>query len=281
MSTAQHRPEILTRFEDYLLASKGLAFTSTELNVGFVRRAIREIGESPAAADIEAYIASLRKRGANYGTVSNAIKAMDHFATFLGTQVQLQRPRKPKHTKVAPLSEAKVAVLLATGCRDLRETAIISTLAYSGIRNSELCRLRTSDVKVDQQALFIEQGKESKDRLAVVSGDCLALLVKYIEVYGRRPDDLLFVTVRNRTQLHQQDLRKIVRTAAARAGVDARVFPHLFRHSLATSMLTRGASPIAVMEQLGHAHLQTTMEYAHAVRGRQRAEYDQFVPSYL
>ena len=54
-----NRPEILNRFENYLLASKGLAFSSAALDSGFIRRAIPKIGESPSAQGIENYVAEV------------------------------------------------------------------------------------------------------------------------------------------------------------------------------------------------------------------------------
>ena len=60
-----------------------------------------------------------------------------------------------------------------------------------------------------------------------------------------------------------------------------RVYPHLFRHSLATNMLIRGAHILAIQEQLGHAFVETTMVYLHAAPIAMQAQYRFFAPSYL
>jgi site-specific recombinase XerD len=61
--------------------------------------------------------------------------------------------------------------------------------------------------------------------------------------------------------MQTQDVRKIVHVVAKRAGIVNRVWPHLFRHSLATDMLERGASIYSIQAILGHAYVSTTMDY--------------------
>jgi len=106
-------------------------------------------------------------------------------------------------------------------------------------------------------------------------------LVEYLEWRKGGPDDLLFVTRRNHFILATQDVRKITRTAALRAGMTKRVHPHLFRHSLASNMLHRGAGLLAIKEQLGHRFIETTLLYLHANKDRLQDNYRQYCPSYV
>jgi len=91
----------------------------------------------------------------------------------------------------------------------------------------------------------------------------------------------MFLTVRNHLPLEPQDVRKLVRVVAKRAGITKRVFPHLFRHSLATNMLVRGSGILAIKEQMGHVYLETTMRYLHSVPGSLQEEYRRHCPVYL
>jgi len=89
------------------------------------------------------------------------------------------------------------------------------------------------------------------------------------------------VTIQKGHPYGTQDLRKLVHVVAKRAGIQKRVWPHLFRHSLATNMLVRGAHILAIKEQLGHAFVETTMVYLHAAPIAMQAQYRFFAPSYL
>ena len=91
----------------------------------------------------------------------------------------------------------------------------------------------------------------------------------------------LFVTIQNGNPYGTQDLRKLVHVVAKRAHIQKRVWPHLFRHSLATNMLIRGAHILAIKEQLSHAFVETTMVYLHAAPTAMQGQYRFFAPSYL
>ena len=75
-------------------------------------------------------------------------------------------------------------------------------------------------------------------------------------------------------------VRRLVRRVVARTMIQKRVHPHLFRHSLACNMLTRGASLFAIRDQLGHSDIETTMIYLRSVDSRAAANYEMFCPSY-
>jgi integrase/recombinase XerD len=200
---------------------------------------------------------------------------------FRGTPIHLKRPRKPQRAPFSVLSEAKIAFLIAAA-KDIRERAILCLLAYSGVRNRELVNLRVGDVDLAQQTVTVQLGKGAKGRICYVSGDCMEILTEYLRQRAGEPDALLFVTVRHRHQLQTQDIRKLVRTVARRAGLKKRVWPHLLRHSLATALLDRGASIYSIQAQLGHAFASTTMEYyLHPSSRNVRSDYLRAVPSFV
>jgi integrase/recombinase XerD len=279
--STNEKKDALERFSNYLYARCGLAETTVDLTVGFVRRMAPHTGLHPAHADIDRYIADMRRRGDSYSNVSNAIKAVEHYMQFLGDPIHLGRPRKPQKTGVATLSEGKIAVLISAA-KTLRERSILALLAYTGIRNRELTQLCIRDVDVPQQTVMVECGKGAKGRACCVAGECMEILADYLRERAAEPDDLLFVTVRHAHPLQTQDVRKLVRTVAKRAGIKKRVWPHLLRHSLATALLGRGASVYSIQALLGHTFVSTTLEYyLHPSAKTVRADYNRYAPSFV
>lgn len=198
----------------------------------------------------------------------------------MGRPIKLGRPKKPRHLIRGTLSESEITLLIAAA-RTLRERAMIATLAYAGLRNRELCRLRVHDVDLGGQTLHIQATKTQKDRYTHIAAPCVTLLAEYIRERSGKPSDLLFVCLRSGRPYVQQNLRKLVRTAARRANLTKRVYPHLLRHSLATNLLHRGAHLLAIKEQLGHAFIETTMIYIHSAPELTQMQYRMHAPSYL
>ena len=109
----------------------------------------------------------------------------------------------------------------------------------------------------------------------------MTLLAEYMRERGGKPGDSLFVCLRSGRPYAQQNLRKMVRTTARRANLKKRIYPHLLRHSLATNLLHRGAHPLAIKEQLGHAFVETTMIYIHSAPEHTQLQYRMYALSYL
>lgn len=270
----------LTRFRRYLLARRGAGVNTVDLVAGFARRICTHFGRGVLTHDdIDDYIVGLRTSGASYAHTCNACRALELYSEYLGTPIKLGRPRKPERQLVGILSEAEVAVMI-NGARTLREKAILSLLAYSGVRNRELGGLRIRNVDLARRIVHVEVAKNQRERKVCIAGPCVETLAEYLQLRAGAPDELLFTTVRRSAPLAPQDLRKLVRVAARRAGIKKRVYPHLLRHSLATNLLHRGANVLTIQRQLGHAHLETTMIYLHGVDAEQEAQYAFYAPAY-
>ena len=268
--------------EDFynLLLVEGLA----ELTVDGYRRVLskffRETGTTkPKRKDVESYVAALRKGEYSYSHIANTSVAIERYMAFIKRPVKLGRPRKPKNIIKTVLTEGEVARILAAA-KNERERAIIALLAYSGIRCKELCSLRVSDLDLDNLRLRIICGKGSRDRVVYLSRECARILTEYISRFGPSGSELLFTTLQGRPY-NGWALRKLVKTVAARAGIKKRVYPHLFRHSLACNLLNRGANIMTIQALLGHQDIRTTLIYAHSTPQRVQQEYNFYCPAYL
>jgi integrase/recombinase XerD len=165
--------------------------------------------------------------------------------------------------------------------RGARDAAMLETLYATGLRVSELVKLRLRDINFDAGYLMTF-GKGRKERLVPVGEVALAGLRNYVETArgvftGGRTLDAVFLTHFGRP-MTRQGFWKLLGGYARGAGIRKRISPHKLRHSFATHLVERGADLRAVQAMLGHADIGTTEIYTHLSRSHLRAVYDKFHP---
>jgi site-specific recombinase XerD len=207
--------------------------------------------------------------------------AIEHYMELKDNPVKITRPRKPKRLYKEFLTESEISRMIAEASPCIRKKAMITLLAYSGIRNVELCSLKVKNVDLGDNELFVEGGKNKKDRITNISSECTKVLIEYLKQYPRELDEYLFTTLRKKNPLASADLRKHIKIIANKSKIEKRVYPHLFRRSLASNLLSRGANIILIKNQLGHAFIDTTMIYIDSLSYREKSSYDFYCPSYL
>jgi len=271
----------LNQFEKFLLVHKGIGMVTLKGYNDSVRRLTRALKtDEPSHEQITDYIVGMHEKKYSYSHIVNTSLAIEWYMQFTVNPIKLGRPKKPKHIIKDTLTEAEVTMLIASS-KNIREKAIISLLAYSGIRNKELCELRVCDVNLGDNMLRVLEGKGKKDRLINISGDCSRILINYLNYYQRRPDDYLFTTLNKNNKYGTSDLRKLVNVLKNRAKINKRIYPHLLRHSLATNLLKRGANITLIQRQLDHVFIETTMVYLRSYPQRIQNEYNLYIPSYI
>lgn len=271
----------LKRFSRFLLVNLGLHKSSINNMRKLARRVVNQIGTLiPSHEEVQDFIADMHEHGYSFWHIVNTSLAVERYMEFIGNPIKLGRPRKPKRTVKETLSEAEVAVILAA-CKNAREKAILTIMAYSGIRVAELCNLKAQDIDVAGGMINVIQGKGCKDRCIPVSGECIRIVIEYLAAYPRSDSDHLFTTVRKNTRYTEWAARRLVKKVVKRTMIKKNVHPHLFRHSLATNMLMRGAGLMTIKQQLGHSDIQTTMIYLNPKTTRLAADYQAYAPSYI
>lgn len=269
----------IEEFYNGLSAKEGLGELTITGYKKVLNKFFKEIDTlKPNRKQIEEYIALMRKHDYSYNHVINTSVALERYMVFIKRPIKLGRPRKPKQIIKNTLTEGEIARILAAS-KNEREKAMLAVLAYSGIRNKELCFLKTEDVDLNNQYLRVVGGKGNKDRIVYISKECNKIITEYTGKYERK-DTFLFTTLREDKQYNGWALRKMVKVVSKRAGIKKRVYPHLFRHSLACNLLNRGANIMTIKEQLGHADLRTTLIYAHSTPQRVQQEYNFYCPNY-
>ena len=273
--------ETLKDFRTYLLADKGLRPNTADTYTRILKYIFACCGTcNPTNRQLKEHIASLREsREASHSHITNKCRVVENFTAMRGDPIVLARGKKGKDTTVQSLTEGEVAIILGA-CKNVRERAVLSILAYSGLRNEEVCHLKVSDVDLAGQTIRIRNGKAGDGRTMMVSSRCIADIQDYLMEYYRKEDDLLFVSEKQGNPMEGATIRRIVRRVVARTNLQKRIYPHIFRHSLATNMIARGANVFAIKDILGHSDLRTTMIYLRSVDSKMAAQYEMYCPSY-
>lgn len=270
----------MQNFEIFLVVHVGLMPCTIRGYVSAVKRIVKIVGENPDVYTLEKFVNELYCSALSYHHKLNTVLALERYMEYLGRPIKFARQRKPKPIIKNTLSEAEVTKLIFN-CKNSREKALISILAYSGIRNQEICDLKVSDVLLTQNAIRILKGKGIKDGVSEIAPECSLSIMQYLNEFPRQCTDFLFTTIVKKHKLSTCDVRKFVKIIAKRAKIEKRVYPHLLRHSLTANMLLRGADIISLKNQLRHSWLETTLHYANSIVFVQKNLYQKFAPSYI
>lgn len=166
---------------------------------------------------------------------------------------------RPRHRLPSFLERSDVLLLLSR-IRNPKHRLMISMLFGSGIRISELVRIRVRDLDFPSLTVRIVNAKQNKDRITIFS-ESLAGELKAI-AQGREGKEFLFLTIS-----HKPYTRRTVQTIFARAfkesGIQKRASCHTLRHSFATTLLSNGIDIRSIKDLLGHKSVKTTMIYLH------------------
>ena len=168
----------------------------------------------------------------------------------------------PKKIKTLPLvlSRAEVQTLLQTP-HHLKHRIILATLYTTGLRATELCQLRGTDIDSERMVVVVHQGKGKKDRQVPLSPDLLPKLRRYWKLYGL--ESWLFPGRRVSEPLTRHGVHHICAQAGKDAKLKKAIYPHLLRHTYATHLLEAGMDLRSIQLLLGHASLSSTSIYLH------------------
>jgi site-specific recombinase XerD len=175
-------------------------------------------------------------------------------------KIAIERIPFPRAERKLPviLSREEVQALLEAP-HDLRHRAMLAILYGSGLRVSEVTRLKVADIDGARNVLWVRFGKGRKDRQALLPPKLRELLRCYWR--SRRPSDWLFPGARPAQPVSVKTIFMACRKAARTAGITKSVHPHLLRHAFATHLLEAGTNLRTIQILLGHANLETTARY--------------------
>lgn len=280
-SPASGRSELLA-FKEHLQTDKKSQYTVRQyrmiaaLFLSWIKKQPKDV----TAEDLEVYkrYLSLDKKYAKT-SLYLTVKGLQQFFRFLEMEVA-EGLKPPKRGDPIPkyLSEGEMRELLKAAATDIRDNAIILTLGYTGMRLGELCALNVEDVDFADEIITVKSGKGDKGRIVLIDERTKEALGQYLKA-RRASSGPLFVSIKDR-RINYKAVERLIDKYSKKAGIIKRVTPHVLRHTLATSLIRRGADIRIIQQLLGHASVATTQIYTHVDDRALRDAYRKAKPGY-
>ena len=214
-------------------------------------------------------------------TVDNVRRNISSFFSWLEEEDYiLKSPMRRIHkirtkTVVKEIITDEAMEKMRDACGNLRDLAIIDLLYSTGIRVGELVNLNIANVNFEQRECIV-YGKGDKERRVYFDAKAKIHLQEYL---ATRTDDnpALFVTLdapHARLRISGVEIR--LRTLGRRLSLD-RIHPHKFRRTMATRAIDKGMPIEQVQKILGHAQIDTTMQYAIVNQSNVKSSHQRFI----
>ena len=292
MNKQEVNGQIIIKYRQYLRLEKSLSDNTVMAYTNDLYKLLYYLEEEKinildvSLEDLEYFSAGLRDIGISPRSQARILSGIRTFFHFLliedyirqDPSELLESPQIGKHLPDI-LSVEEIDNLISAIDRSTREgqrnRAILETLYSCGLRVSELCNLKISDLYLNDGFIRVE-GKGSKQRLVPISPRAIEEIKNYFITRNEgliKPgyEDFLFISKFGKN-ISRIMVFHIIKELADKIGLKKSISPHTFRHSFATHLLEGGANLRAIQSMLGHESIGTTEIYTHIDRRKLRDE---------
>ena len=278
---------VLNKYHNYIVLERGLSEKTRDAYVRDIKAFIAWI-EDKGKTYLEISLDLLHEytmvrfdMGISARSIARIHSSLRSFCRFLLIDQYIEKdptalldsPKIGKHlptvlsVKEIDKLEAAIDLSLPRGQRDL---ACIEMMYSCGLRVSELCNLKISDLFL-QDGFIRVLGKGSKQRLVPISSRAIKMLeLWFIDRKCLEPkpgeEDFVFISHQRRQHLSRITVFHNLKEYAKIAGIKKTISPHTLRHSFATHLLEGGANLRAIQAMLGHEKISTTEIYTNIDR---------------
>lgn len=153
----------------------------------------------------------------------------------------------------------------------LRDIAVTELLFATGMRISELCSLKLSDVNLYDGTILIYGKGDKERRIQIGNESVIHILTEYKDNFSaeRKSCNHFFVNQSGKA-LSDQSVRRMINKYTSLAAIEQHITPHMFRHTFATSLLEADVDIRYIQEMLGHSSINITEIYTHVTVAKQR-----------
>lgn len=292
MKSKENPDDILSKYKVYLRLEKSLSDNTVSAYLADISKLFQFLKDEQihpfdvTLDNLETFSANLRDLGIQPRSQARILSGIRSFYHYLILEDYLQAdpsellesPQIGLHLpEILTLEEIDAlieSIDLSTN-EGQRNRTILETLYSCGLRVSELCNLKLSDLYLEEGFIKVE-GKGSKQRLIPISPRAIRELQLYFldrnQISIKKDcEDYVFISKRGKN-ISRITIFHIIKTLAEAIGMKKTISPHTFRHSFATHLLEGGANLRAIQCMLGHESIGTTEIYTHIDKNRLRSE---------
>lgn len=246
---------------------RGMAARTQEAYISAVVGLARHYGRSPdqlSQEEVQHYLLHLiEERRLAWSSTNQAVSAFRflYHHTLKQPSIQFDLPSRIAPAKLPEiLSREEVERILAS-CLNLKHRTMLMATYAAGLRVSETCNLKVTDIDRDRMMLRVGNGKAGKDRYTLLP----PRLLDTFRLYWRaaRPALWLFPMTDGMRPIDATQVQKFYYAAKRRACITKEGGIHSLRHAFATHLLEAGVDLPTIQKLMGHEHLSTTARYFH------------------
>lgn len=215
------------------------------------------------------YIYDLRLRKVSHSSIKLLVYGYRFLFKVMKTpdrSIELKGNRAKVKVPVVLNQQEIKSLLDPEHCPNLKHRVTLSLLYSSGLRISELLKLRLEDIDFNAHRIHIINSKHGVTRYVVLSKLMAKGLKAYIDRY--HPEKYLINGHERAKPYSRSSVTKVLVRTLDRAGVGKRITIHSLRHSFAIHFLEQGGNILQLKEQLGHSSLQSTLIYLRVAKAR-------------
>lgn len=279
--------ELLRKYRNYIILEKGLSENTRDAYMRDVENFLSWLYDNDIKyvdvklTHLHDYTMQLFNIGISARSIARIHSSLRSFFHFLlvdeyidnDPSLLLDSPKIGKHLPIVlsleeiDMIEKAIDLSQPYGQRDL---TCIEIMYSCGLRVSELCNLKMSDLFLEEGFIRV-MGKGSKERLVPISANAIKMLELWFmdrKLISPRPgeEDYVFLSHHRKQHLSRITVFHNLKDYALKAGIKKTISPHTLRHSFATHLLEGGANLRAIQAMLGHEKITTTEIYTNIDR---------------
>lgn len=247
---------------------RGMGESAQKAHIRAIKDFAGYLGHAPDTAtpeELRAYQLHMTDTGVSASTFNVRISSLRFFFGITCGREEMKRymqfRSKPRKLPIVLSVEEVGDLMAAVPGPGLKYRAALGISYGAGLRASEVCNLKVTDIDSDRMLIHVEDGKGSRDRKAMLSPGLLELLRDYWR--EARPEGWLFPGKPKINPISPRQLNRAFTSAKNMAGIKKAATLHTLRHSFATHLLEANTDVRVIQVLLGHAKLSTTAQYTH------------------